>query len=294
MIRGLFTSFVSESFLRRLPALAAALGVATGALAEMPETKSLDTNTAIAIRTPLTQLTKRSLHERMTADPLAFLKEAKENFEKTITDYTCTFSKQEVILGKMSEKQQMAVKCRHQPYSVLLDWTHNADQAKRALYVKDKIVGKKGEQYALVEPAGWLARLVVASVQRDIHGIDARKYARRAMDQFGFVNTLDLVIQFSDIAKASGELDLKYVGDDKVDGRPTYKFERRLPYAGENSKYPDALLVVHMDQEWLVPTKCESFADQRGQKLLGRYVLTDVDLNAGLSAADFNPDTLGF
>ena len=69
--------------------------------------------------------------------------------------------------------------------------------------------------------------------------------------------------------------------------RPTYVFERRLPYTGDHGLYPDRLLVVHLDQECLLPTCCIAYADEAGTKLLGRYVITDVKFNVGLTDSDF-------
>ena len=63
--------------------------------------------------------------------------------------------------------------------------------------------------------------------------------------------------------------------------------ERRLPYTGEDGPYPDRLLAVFIDSEWLVPTGCFAYADDAKQDLLGSYVLTDVEFNTGLSDEDF-------
>jgi len=64
--------------------------------------------------------------------------------------------------------------------------------------------------------------------------------------------------------------------------------ERILPYTGEEGEYPDRLLVVHIDKQWLVPTACICYADLDRTELLGKYVYTDVQLNVGLTDADFD------
>jgi hypothetical protein len=67
-----------------------------------------------------------------------------------------------------------------------------------------------------------------------------------------------------------------------------------LPYTGDEEVYPDRLLRVFIDKEWLLPTCCISYADDNGSQLLGRYVLVDVRLNPGYTDADFDPEGIGF
>ena len=122
---------------------------------------------------------------------------------------------------------------------------------------------------------------------RPIDGPDAKKTARRRIDQFGFANSLRLIVKYCDLSAKHNELDLKYVGDNTVGDRPTYVIERRLAYTGDEGVYPDRLLIVHLDKENLLPLCCTSYADEAKTKLLGRYVFTDVKFNVGLTEGDF-------
>jgi len=225
-------------------------------------------------------------------DPLALLRLALDRYERSVRDYTCTFTKQECINGRMSQEQQIEVKFKEDPFSVLMHWKRNPGAARRVLYVAGRWQ-KDDKPLAVVEPQGAIARLLVKSVYRPIHGEDAQKASRRTIDQFGFGNTLRLILKYSEIAAERGELSLKYVGTSQVDGRPTYVFERRLPYTGEDGFYPDRVLVVHLDQEWLLPTECFCFADDAKQQLLGHYKLTNVRLNVGLTDEDFTRQANG-
>ncbi len=76
-------------------------------------------------------------------------------------------------------------------------------------------------------------------------------------------------------------------GEGAIDGRPTYVLIRHLPYDGPNGTYPDALMVLHLDQEWLLPTAVYCYADREGKELLGSYVFTNVRLNTGLGDEAF-------
>ena len=58
-------------------------------------------------------------------------------------------------------------------------------------------------------------------------------------------------------------------------------------------RWPDALLTVHIDQEWQVPVSCISYADPQGTSLLGRYLYTNVSFNVGLKSDDFSAESYG-
>jgi len=221
------------------------------------------------------------------SDPTELLRTALDRYERSVHDYVCTFTKQELVNGRLTAEQETRVKFREEPFSVNMYWTKNADKAQRAIYVEGKWTDKKGQKLAMVEPAGAIARLLVTHVMRPIDGPDAKASARRQIDQFGFANSLQLILKYCDLAAAKKELGLKYVGQGSVADRPTYVLERRLPYTGEGGCYPDRVLVVHLDKEYLFPTCCVAYADDEKQVLLGRYVLTDVTFNVGLTDKDF-------
>jgi hypothetical protein len=224
-------------------------------------------------------------------DPIAFFQQAVEHYDRSVRDYTCTFTKQELIAGELSAEQVMNAMYRDKPLSIRLEWVRNADKCARVLYVADKWV-EKGEQMAVVEP-GAIARLFVPYVMRAIHGPDAVKSSRRTIDQFGVRNSMCLVLKFALLAREKGVLEFKYVGNGKVNNRETLVFERRLPYEGENGLWPDRVLVVHMDKEMLVPTLCLSYADEQKEKLLGKYMCTDIKLNVNLADSVFTKEGMG-
>jgi len=221
------------------------------------------------------------------SDPLGLLRVAQERYDRTVHDYVCTFSRQELVGGRLMPEQVTLVKFREQPLSVNMLWVKNADRAQRAIYVEGRWTGNNGEKLAAVEPAGAIARLFVDDVMRPIDGPDAKKASRRRIDQFGFANSLRLIVKYCDLSAKHNELDLKYVGDSAVGERATYVIERRSAYTGDEGVYPDHLLIVHLDKESLLPMCCISYADEAKTKLLGRYVITDVKFNVGLTDGDF-------
>ena len=221
-------------------------------------------------------------------DPWGLARQGKTMYERQIRDYTCVFLKQERISGKLRDVEEIAVRYREDPKAVYMVWRRNADQAKRALYVDNpEFVNDKGEKLARVEPAGALIRLIVSDIMMPIHGKRAMASSRRSIDEFGFYSTLGLLDRFNHRALEAGVLDLRYEGEGSIDGRPTYVIVRHLPYTGEDGVWPDAKMVMHLDQEWLLPTAVYSYADSEGRRLLGSYILTKVKLNPGLNDGAF-------
>ncbi|MBI4581460.1 MAG: DUF1571 domain-containing protein, partial [Planctomycetes bacterium] len=161
----------------------------------------------------------------------------------------------------------------------------------RVLYVADRWT-ENGKQLAVVEP-GAIARLFIPYVMREIDGADARKSSRRTINQFGLRNSLALVVKFCRLAQEKDRLRFEYVGKGEVNGRETLVFERRLPYAGEDGPWPDRVLVVHIDREDLTPSLCTAYADDDKKVLLGKYMMTDVKLNANLPDSVFTKEGMG-
>ncbi len=220
-------------------------------------------------------------------DPLAFFRGALERYERSVHDYVCTFEKQEMVGGRLQTEQVTQVRFREKPFSVNMLWTRNADKARRVIYVDGKWTDNKGQRLAIVEPEGVIARALVDYVMRPIDGSDAKKAARRQIDQFGFANSMRLIIKYSEMAAQRKELAFRFVGEGTSGNRPTWVLERTLPYTDDAGVYPDRVLVVHVDKEWFVPVCCISYADDARTKLLGKYVTRDVRFNVGLTDADF-------
>lgn len=222
------------------------------------------------------------------ADPLAVIRRGIEQCDRELRDYRCTFIKQERVQGKLRDEEQIDVRYRREPKSVFMVWERNADQAKRALYIDAAAFrDADGQPLAKVEPAGAIARLFVSEVLIPVRGERARATSRRTIDEFGFRETYAILERYNTLAQARGKLEFRFEGVSEIDSRPTLVFVRYLPYDGKSSEFPDAKMVMHIDQQWLVPTAIYSYADRAGTQLLGRYLFTNVQINPGLSDKDF-------
>jgi len=221
-------------------------------------------------------------------DPEALVARGHERYEREVRDYRCVLLKQERVEGVLLPAEEVEVRFRQTPLAIYMIWRQNASQAKRVLFKDDPaFIDGEGNKLARAEPAGAVVRLFVRDIFMPINGEHARRASRRTIDECGFGPIFDLWERYNAKARAEGVLDVRFGGVGEVDGRPTFIVIRRLPYSGEGGAYPDAKLVMHLDQEWLLPVAIESYADESGQELLGRYVFTQVELNPGLTEADF-------
>ncbi len=220
--------------------------------------------------------------------PLDFLRFCRKRCADTITDYRCRYQSQERRGDVLKPEQEMQVLYRANPVSVDMRWIRNAGIAKRVNYVAGRWV-EDGQNLFFIELTGVLGLIAPNGVRRDIHSPEAKRAARGSIDQFGFKNTLDRIIETSDAAKDDPQYDMRYIGRSEFGGRPTYYFERRLPFAQTADVYPERLLQLHIDREWLVPTACIGYADEERKKLVGSYTMTDVEMNVGLGDDDFKP-----
>jgi hypothetical protein len=223
---------------------------------------------------------KTELIELAERDPLALVRRGQQWYEQNVQSYRCTLIKQELLGKKLSDVQEVELRFREKPLAIYMIWKVNADEARRALYLDDpKYVDKKGQKLTRVEPNGAVARIFTKDIFLQVDGDEAKKASRRSILEAGFHSTFKLFQTFCQVAAERSALDLKYSGTGTVDGRPTFVLVRHLPYDGPNGAYPDAKLVMHLDQEWLLPVAVYSYADKDEKELLGSYVFTKVELN---------------
>jgi len=219
-------------------------------------------------------------------DPLAFLEACRRHYRATIRDYRGLFRIQEAVDGVRRPEEHIKIRFREEPYSVRMDWIQNARRAARLTYVRGRWT-KDGREMALILPAGVLGLLVPMGVKRDIHGADMAKDASRPVDEFGYDHTLRRIIEVCRRAMGRPQYRLRYVGATTFHGRPCYHLERHLPYSREDGAFPNRLLDIYIDREWLVPIGCLGYADDARTQLLGSYLLLATEFNVGLTDADF-------
>ncbi|MGB2754243.1 MAG: DUF1571 domain-containing protein [Phycisphaerae bacterium] len=211
-------------------------------------------------------------------DGLALLEESIRWYERTVTDYTCTFTKQERIGETLAKTETTFMKFREKPFSVYLKWSEPS-KGQEVIFVR----GRYNEK-AMVHPSGLLG-LIFRKVHLDPEGKVATRHSRRPITFAGLGNMLRLVVGQCKAAQVKGDLVLEYRGVREEAGRPAYVLNRILP---DGKGYPCHQLFILIDQEFLLPVRTEAYLwDGR---LLSDYRYADLDLNPGLTDEDFNPD----
>src|SRR5207253_2404277 len=117
-------------------------------------------------------------------DPVAFIIECVDRYDREVRGYRVTLSKRERVNGTLyppEGKPTEVVRCafREKPFSVLMHWKRGERKAQATLYVE----GENRNQL-LVRPAG-VINWVVSIVSRDLGDKEVRQSSRYPVTEFG-------------------------------------------------------------------------------------------------------------
>jgi len=226
-----------------------------------------------------------AVEQMAKTDHVALLEHCLSNYRSKYVDYTCSFTKQEVIKGQTKEEQVMDVKFMDKPFSVAMHWTQNAPIGDSVIYVE----GKYGNQM-LVRPTNGLLRKIAGTISRAPDDQEAMRNTLRPVNMFGFERSMKSLLDVYRLAKTNGDLRQEFVGYVKVNDRPALALARYLPdkpqYAVAASK-----TLVFIDAEYLVPVRVEGY--DWCNKLTSRYEYSNIKFNMGLTEDDFLPENNG-
>jgi len=207
-------------------------------------------------------------------DCLDLLKQGLKNYER-VKHYKCTFYKWERIGKTLRDEQKYLFCFRKEPFSVYMKLLNTSEKGQELLYVEGEYDGK-----CLCRPGGPLG--VVVGLKLDPDDPLLKKRSRHLVTEAGFGNTLKGMIDQFEKARKNGDLQVKYLGEKEVGGRPTWRFKRTLP-AGKG--YYCGQLVIDLDQKLKLPLRVEVW-DFNG-RILERHRFEDLDLNS----PDLTPKT---
>jgi hypothetical protein len=209
------------------------------------------------------------------ADQMKFLGLAQQKCRETICDFTARFFKQERINGDLHDEEAADMKWRGSPFSVYMKYVLG-DEGREVLYVAGRYDNK-----LLAHPGGWLGALIKVQIAPD--DPSALKNNLRPITAAGMINMMAVIVAQCELARANGDLQLRYAGRIEVGGRPAYAIKRLLP---NKPIYPNKELVILIDAADLVPVGCDAYGWD-GQ-LLTKYRFTEFKLNVGLTDYDFD------
>lgn len=251
-------------------------------LGQPAPTDALTAGAALAFAAPNLN-DPEALRRLAEEDPLELISLARERGATRVHDYSCVFTKTERVRGKMQPRSVYRVRYRDAPRTVYMEAVAEKPRVRRVLYEAGRRLDRKGRELMKVEPGGW-QRMLVSEAEIPIKDKRVLKTNRTTIDQFGFHHVLERFWSISQKAQARGALDISYSGEGTVDGRPTFIVTRNLP---QSKEYTYARVILHLDQEWLMPVAVDCYGDHAEKQLLGRYRSTRVRLNH-LREADFN------
>jgi Protein of unknown function (DUF1571) len=213
-------------------------------------------------------------------DPIGFLKECLRRFDaENISGYEMIMLKQERLGGQLQPSEEIEVRYRTKPHSVVLKWLKGQRKANIALFVEGE-----NKNMLLINPAGIAGRLVKV-VERDPEGEDAKQSGRYSMREFGLRATMQRTLDGFIRARARGTSKMQYLGILKVkelNDRLCYAF-KRIDAEPQEDGFTD--VTVYIDKENWIQVGTLLKADDG--KVIAEYLFRDIHLNPTFKPEQF-------
>lgn len=206
-----------------------------------------------------------------------------------VKDYNCIFYKQELVKGKLREKETIRLKFRKAPYSVYMNWTDEPYQGRETLFV----AGKNNNEIKVHEGG------VIGLINADLHPRcdRAMKGNRHTIQEIAIGRTIELVKDDLQLARSRNEGAFMDIGLKNYEGLTAHCFRAVFPESGVKpvstchpvqGKYYAADITICIDDRANLPVVVEN-RSASGQ-LIEYYVYQNLKINTGLTDKDFSPD----
>jgi hypothetical protein len=202
-----------------------------------------------------------------------------------VQGYTATFRKQERIEGALGPEQTLAMKVRQQPFAVYFKFL-SPDEGKEVVYAEGHHENK------VIAHSGGVARFLVPRLAVPPTHPLALADSRHPITEAGLANLTRKLIGFRrlDLQDAEAVTILDRTTDDK--GRSRLRSLHLHPH--RHPDRPFARVEVLYDPVSHIPVQISSYewrgSDPRDEfPLAERYIYENLDLDAELTALDFDP-----
>lgn len=286
-------SFSPTPFTAVIGSFAVALGSAMSYIStpSTTTTPSIDTSARVAASQQLKraaaspQLIKTvSSYEHSAAlqtleEKVSLMEEGRE-FLKSKKGYTTLMHKQEEVGGELLEPQTVFIKCRHEPFSVYLQW-HSGDTGREVLYVEgtnnNRITAHNG---------GWKARLPALSLQPDcsLAMADTRYPATSA----GVLGLVDIMLETHRYDLAQANIKSCERKSCTIDGRPCIEFTTVYEAPVSSPLYRKS--VTRLDEEWKIPLESHHYTWPAKETKLSDNELDEETLIESYQFSEINFD----
>jgi hypothetical protein len=202
-----------------------------------------------------------------------------------IQDYTCTVIKHERIGAKLADVQYMAVKIRHKPFSVYMNFLAPTSlKGQECLYVEG---ANKGKMWA--HGTGMEFKMF-GTVALEPDAPLAMRGQRYPITQIGILNLTRRLGEVASEDVKYGECDVKYFKGAKINDHSCTCIQVTHPQPRKNFLFNIARIFV--DDTMNIPVRYESYDWPRtpgGQpELIEEYTYLNLKFNVGLTDADFD------
>ena len=209
-------------------------------------------------------------------DPEQWLRDAQAAYDKVIS-YTAVFHKQQRVAGKLLPEETIVLKFR-KPSSLYMKWIKEPYEGSELLYT----AGQNDDQVRAHR--GGILRFIT----RDLDPRDAALMADnlRPVTSTGIGYLLETVAMNIRKAIKVGDLTFSERGQETVYSRNTQVLEVVIPK--ERAKdYDGCRFVINQDVESKVLVRIRVY--DRDEQLIENYGYENLELNAPLVDADFDP-----
>jgi len=239
--------------------------------------------------TDLLQQRKPGEHPLMPSIRMA--REGLRRIDANISDYTCKLVKRERINGEVLPREFMAVKIRHEPFSVYMYFLGPKNiRGRECIYVE----GQNDNKLIAHEGGGKISRSL-PTVEIDPNGFLAMRNQRYPITEVGVRNLIYRLIERAEPDTKYGECDVQIYRNAKVNGRVCTGLEVTHPVRRKNFLYHKARIFI--DDELQLPIHYSSYdwpsTPGGPAELIEEYTYLDIKVNPGLTDKDFdrnNPD----
>jgi hypothetical protein len=209
-------------------------------------------------------------------DPAKWIEEAEAAYDR-VASYTAVVHKQQRIAGKLFPEETIFLKFK-KPFSLYMKWIEAPYQGSELLYVAG------WNENRVRAHRGGLLRFITLNLDPRDPGLMADNL--RPVTDLGIGQLVKFVAVNVRTAINAGNLGFSERGEEPVYGRKTRVLEVVFPdeYAGD---YDGHRLVINQDLESKILIRIRVY-DQDDQ-LVENYGYKDLDLDARLAEADFDP-----
>lgn len=200
-----------------------------------------------------------------------------------VTDYTCVFSKKEVVSRRLIQ-QKMEMKYRHKPFSVYFRYIAGDEAGREVIYVD----GGNNNRLVVHETG---IKAIAGTMYLPLNDSRVVQENRHPITSVGIHNLLKKAFETFELDASDDLVEVKMYPKAKLDDLPCVAFVIRHPEPKKGLPFHETRL--YFDRETRLPIHVERYDWPRreGDKLplLEEYSYRNVKLNVGLKGADFDP-----